>query len=154
MRMAIRQKRRINSSLSKAYWRETLQVCRVRAFLRQERSPRPSHETASSEAARQVTVPLLRDSVSVFVFVEWLLERAPSWPRRSPSAFFNRTSKKLTNFVHLLINIRVLILRSCFIYFFLFYWISPHSELSLMPTGKMIRRSIASYIIKRNSLMT
>ena len=84
--------------------RETLQVCRVRAFLRQERSPRPPHETASSEAARQVTVPLLRDSsVSVFVFAERLLERAPS--RRSPSAFLNRTSNKLTtHFLHLLID--------------------------------------------------
>lgn len=122
MRMAIRQKRRINSSLSKAYWRETLQVCRVRAFLRQERSPRPSHETASSEAARQVTVPLFRDSVSVFVFVEWLLERAPPWPRRSPSAFFNRTSNKLTNFLHLLINnlsIKSFEIILCIVYFFL-----------------------------------
>lgn len=94
MRMAVRQERRINSSLSEAHWREAVQVCGVRAFLRQKRPPRPAHETASSEAACQVTVPLLRNGFFTFAFAiafafTFVFECERTQPRRSLRALFS-----------------------------------------------------------------
>lgn len=54
MRMAICKKRRINAALSKAYWRETVQMRCLRAIVREERPSRATHEATSTEAAHQV----------------------------------------------------------------------------------------------------
>lgn len=57
MRVAVRQERRIDPSLSEAHRREAVQMRGLRTVLRQERSPRAAHETASPQTALQVNHP-------------------------------------------------------------------------------------------------